>query len=138
MTKDPWYADGLKFQCTGCGACCTGEPGYVWLNKAEIEAMAKALGVDVPTFEKKKIRLVGIRKSLTELPNGDCVLLDRKTRTCQVYDVRPRQCRTWPFWTSNMRTPEDWIEMSRDCPGANQGPLVPPEQIRKQLGVMRV
>ena len=26
----PWYADGLSFECTMCGNCCTGPPGAVW------------------------------------------------------------------------------------------------------------
>ena len=29
---------GLRFECTQCGDCCTGAPGYVWVNKAEISA----------------------------------------------------------------------------------------------------
>ncbi len=40
MSQQPWYQDGLKFRCTGCGDCCTGAPGYVWVNKEEIAALA--------------------------------------------------------------------------------------------------
>jgi hypothetical protein len=40
MDEHPWYKDGLRFTCTGCGDCCTGAPGYVWVNKEEIEALA--------------------------------------------------------------------------------------------------
>ena len=36
---DPWYADGLRFECTQCGDCCSGEPGYVWVDEDEIESM---------------------------------------------------------------------------------------------------
>ena len=43
MTK-PWYADGLRFACTQCGNCCTGEPGFVWVNDAEIAAIAEVRG----------------------------------------------------------------------------------------------
>lgn len=54
MTKKkastPWYADGLKFKCTGCGDCCTGAPGYVWVNKAEIEAIAADISMEVAEF----------------------------------------------------------------------------------------
>ena len=35
-----WYDAGLKFQCTRCGACCTGAPGYVWVNGEEIARLA--------------------------------------------------------------------------------------------------
>ena len=138
MTDRPWYHKGLRFQCAGCGDCCAGAPGHVWVNKAEIEAMAAAVGQDVEKFEKKYVRLVGIRKSLVELSNDDCIFFDRQRRACKVYNARPRQCRTWPFWASNLRTPECWAEMARHCPGANHGPLVPLSKIEDQLGVMHV
>ncbi|MFM7740581.1 MAG: YkgJ family cysteine cluster protein, partial [Planctomycetota bacterium] len=28
---EPWYKDGLRFQCSQCGDCCTGGAGYVWV-----------------------------------------------------------------------------------------------------------
>ena len=134
----PWYHEGLRFQCAGCGDCCTGEPGYVWTNKAEIEAMAAALNMKVARFEKRYVRRVGIRKSLRELAGGDCVLLDRESRTCRVYFTRPRQCRTWPFWASNLKTPATWRETCRCCPGADHGPLIPLDEIQAQVRVLRV
>jgi len=138
MADKPWYHNGLKFKCTGCGACCTGEPGYVWVNKAEIAAIAAAIKIDVETFERRYVRRVGIRKSLAEFPNGDCVFFDSERRTCQIYAERPRQCRTWPFWVSNLRTPEAWAKMSEHCPGAGRGRLVPLEEIKLQAEVLGV
>ncbi len=138
MTTKPWYHEGLRFQCTGCGDCCTGEPGNVWINKAEIVAMAAALKISAAQFERQYVRRVGIRKSLRELRGGDCVLLDRQTRACRVYEVRPRQCRTWPFWESNLRTPGTWNDTCDCCPGAGHGTLVTLEEIQVQLDVVRV
>jgi len=43
--EKPWYQDGLRFKCTGCGQCCTGSPGYVWVSPEEAEAMAKHLKI---------------------------------------------------------------------------------------------
>ena len=137
-SKRPWYRDGLRFQCTGCGNCCTGAPGYVWLNKAEIEAIAAVFQMDVEPFEKQYVRKIGIRKSLVEFSNGDCVIIDNDSRACRIYTARPRQCRTWPFWDSNLRTPEDWAETSKSCPGANHGPLVTLEDIQKKISVLNV
>ncbi len=138
MNGQPWYHRGLRFKCTGCGACCTGAPGYVWVNKAEIEAIAAAIRLDVETFEKRYVRQVGIRKSLVEFPNGDCVFFDTAKRICCVYDVRPRQCRTWPFWASNLRSPEAWTRTCSQCHGADHGPLVPFQAIQAQQRVIRV
>jgi Fe-S-cluster containining protein len=138
MSDELWYHGGLRFQCTGCGSCCVGAPGYVWVNKAEIEAMASVLGLPVEQFESRYVRRVGIRKSLVEFPNGDCVFLDTRSRRCRVYQVRPRQCRTWPFWASNLHTPEAWERTCRGCPGADHGPLIPLREIRAKLDVMHV
>lgn len=134
----PWYHKGLRFQCTQCGDCCTGAPGYVWVKRSEIEALAEAIHIDVEEFEKRYVRRVGIRKSLVEFPNGDCVFFENKSRTCQVYNARPRQCRTWPFWPSNLATPETWQDMCDRCPGGNRGDVVPLVKIQGQLGIINV
>jgi len=134
----PWYHKGLRFRCTGCGHCCTGDPGYVWVNHEEIEALAAAIGVEVAQFVRKYTRQIGNRTSLVEFPNGDCVFFDTQSRRCTVYQRRPRQCRTWPFWESNLGTPSDWAETGRICPGIGKGPLVPPAQIESQVRVIRV
>jgi uncharacterized protein len=136
--SDPWYHAGLKFACTGCGDCCTGAPGYVWVSKAEIEALAAAIGIDVVEFERRYVRKVGIRKSLIEWSNGDCIFFHGESRTCQVYDVRPRQCRTWPFWPSNLASPATWQGTSERCAGCNRGRVVPLQSILSQLETVKV
>ena len=146
MAKQPWYQDGLQFSCSQCGDCCTGAPGYVWVTQAEINALAAEVAGPtaemsdevVEAFEKQYVRRVGIRRSLIEFPNGDCVFFDNKTRKCQVYNARPRQCRTWPFWDSNLRSPAAWQETCEVCPGSGQGKLhqlVEIETQRKQVHV---
>jgi Fe-S-cluster containining protein len=138
LEKTPWYSDGLKFQCTGCGDCCTGAPGYVWINQAETEALAAETGLSVSEFERRYVRYVGVRKTLKERKNYDCVFLDSTTRKCTVYKVRPRQCRTWPFWDSNLRTPETWAATCDVSPGSGTGKLYQLEQIEEQRAVLRV
>lgn len=137
--EQPWYHAGLKFRCTGCGDCCTGGPGYVWVNKEEIAALAVAVGMedDIEEFEKLYVRKIGIRKSLKELPNFDCVFLD-ESRRCTVYEARPRQCRTWPFWDSNLRSPDAWQETCDVCPGSGKGRLYQIDEIETQRKVMKI
>lgn len=135
---DPWYQRGLQFQCTGCGDCCTGAPGYVWINKAEIEEMSALLRISTDEFQKRYVRLIGIRKSLIELANGDCIFFDNDRRCCQVYEVRPRQCRTWPFWSSNLSSLQSWQDIVDRCPGCNRGPKVSLDEIEAQKQVTRV
>jgi Fe-S-cluster containining protein len=136
--SQPWYADGLRFTCTGCGDCCTGAPGYVWVNQQEIDALAARLGMSVEAFEKQYVRQVGVRRTLKERKNYDCVFLDGETRRCTVYVDRPRQCRTWPFWDSNLKSPEAWQATCEVCPGSGHGKLYTIDQIQEQAAVIRV
>jgi len=139
MSDKPWYHEGLRFQCTQCGNCCTGAPGYVWVTNHEIAALAELVGQqDLAAFEQRYVRKVGARKSLKEFPNGDCVFFDPETRRCGVYGARPRQCRTWPFWDSNLRSPETWSETCQACPGSGQGQLYQLAEIEQQRGVIRI
>ena len=138
ISKEAWYSDGLRFECTQCGDCCSGSEGYVWVNQEEIDGMANRIGMDSAAFEERFVKRVGVRRSLKERPGGDCVLLDPQTRKCTAYEERPRQCKTWPFWQSNIRTPEAWAEAAQACPGCNKGNLVPLEQIVEQAAKIRI
>jgi Fe-S-cluster containining protein len=139
MGDTPWYRDGLRFRCTQCGNCCTGAPGFVWVNGQEIRALADRLGFESPeAFEDLYVRKIGIRKSLKEFPNGDCVFFDTDSRKCTVYEDRPRQCRTWPFWPSNLKSPKDWEWVCGVCPGSGKGKLYSLEQIAQRRDVLRV
>jgi uncharacterized protein len=138
MSSLPWYHKGLKFECLGCGECCTGEPGYVWVSDEEIVAMADALAVDAGELEKAVIRKVGEGKSLAEMPNGDCIFFDSGTRRCQIYSVRPIQCRTWPFWESNLESPQTWREVCQRCPGSGKGPTVANAEIEARVSQRRL
>ncbi|MCC6525579.1 MAG: YkgJ family cysteine cluster protein [Polyangiaceae bacterium] len=131
---DPWYKDGLRFACTACGDCCTGAPGYVWVDDAEIARLAEHMHLEPVDFERRYVRRVGARRSLLERATGACVFFDESARRCRVYPARPTQCRTWPFWPENVSSPERWAEVEQGCPGSGQGALVPLAAIRRSLG----
>ena len=42
---------------------------------------------------------------------GACIFLDPVGK-CGIYDVRPVQCSTYPFWPSLVESSEDWLEES--------------------------
>ncbi len=123
MAVNVWYRDGLRFACTQCGNCCSGEPGYVWLNRKAIEQIAEFLRHDDGWIPKSQLRRVGVRYSLTERPDGDCIFLKRENgkAMCSIYPVRPAQCRTWPFWDINLSSPAAWAREAKECPGMNNG-----------------
>ena len=137
MTK-PWYKKGLKFACTECGKCCTGQPGYVWITQEEIEEMAKALNISVPDFVKQYTRQVDGQLSLKEFPRTyDCIFL-RDGNKCLLYKARPKQCRTFPFWSENLESEKAWNEAAKQCEGINHehAPLIPVSVIQKKLSEM--
>ncbi len=119
----PWYRDGLAFSCTQCGDCCTGAPGYVWVDPEEIEQLAAHRGEEISEFSRNFVRRVGDDLSLIEKPGGDCIFWDKEAG-CTVYPARPRQCRTWPFWPENVETEAAWKRVCEICPGSGEGPVV--------------
>ncbi|MGD2110655.1 MAG: YkgJ family cysteine cluster protein [Phycisphaerae bacterium] len=123
MPKPKWYQAGLSFECTQCGNCCSGAPGYVWATKEEIRRISEFLGRTDGWLDAEHLRRVGFRYSLTEKRNGDCIFLKREggKTMCSIYPVRPLQCRTWPFWNHNLRSPDAWNEAHTTCPGMNRG-----------------
>lgn len=129
--SEPWFKDGLRFTCTQCGKCCTGDPGYVWVDDDEIDKLAAARGMVRHEFVAMFTYKTRGQVSLRERPNGDCIFYDA-AKGCTVYAQRPKQCRTWPFWDSNLATPEDWARTESVCPGSGEGELIPVEEILKR------
>ena len=140
--QQEWYADGLRFACTQCGNCCTGPQGVVWFSDEEGEAIAAFLGITKVDLLQRYAQRIGGRWSLGEVHTEhgyDCVFLRRDPATgkagCGIYGVRPTQCRTWPFWTDNLKSPRHWQRAAKNCPGIaagndGRGRLYPIEHIR--------
>lgn len=131
-SHEPWYRDGLQFECTRCGDCCAGTPGFVWVELEEIQRLANFLRLTLDEFGRLYLRRVGDQISLIETRDSECIFWDSKVG-CRVYEARPNQCRTWPFWPENLRTPEDWERTKRACPGSGSGTLISVESIKAAL-----
>lgn len=137
---------GLRFSCTQCGACCTGAPGYVRFTDDEARAMAAKLGLGVAEFLERYAHDTPAGRSLTERRTRfgyDCVFLDRESvpgkAVCGLYDARPAQCRTWPFWKSNLTSRRAWQGAAQGCPGIDRGEaVVAPGAIRRQRDVVEM
>src|ERR1035437_6963538 len=103
-TLDPsvWYANGLRFECTQCGNCCSGSPGYVYLTPDDMHRIAAYLKIPLDTFTRTYVRRVPgqdsngqPRYSLVEKFNYDCTFLTRDPKPgggeksgCRIYPVR--------------------------------------------------
>ena len=112
---------GYKFDVNACftcqGRCCTGESGYIYVTKVEIENISKLLRLDIKDFMQQYLFKKGYKYSLKENQFGDnyeCIFYDREANGCKVYDARPLQCKTFPFWDYYKSRVD---ELKIECPG---------------------
>ncbi len=56
---------------------------------------------------------------------------------CSVYEDRPLQCRSFPFWAPYLGSREDWDALESRCPGVNVGELHSVETIEEWLASRR-
>jgi Fe-S-cluster containining protein len=123
MPDNPFYAQGLCFSCTRCSACCRFAPGYVFLSKTDVDILVSFLNMDYNEFIETYCRWINgyggkARLSLKEKANYDCIFWKEG---CTVYEGRPRQCRTFPFWPDILRSAKSWGNAARSCPGIGKG-----------------
>ncbi len=130
-----WREEGVRFACQGSGRCCVsrGAYGWVYLTLVDRQRLAQALGIPTRQFTREYCaKTDGLFHLRDDGP--DCrFLVDRR---CSVYEARPTQCRTWPFWPENMSA-KAWTAIAAECPGVGKGRVVPVEEIRRLLREQR-
>ena len=131
----PYFSDGLAFECTRCSSCCRHDPGYVFMSRKDVDLITEHLGLTELQFKEKFCRVVdfGIvtRLSLTEKRNNDCIFWEGAG--CSIYEARPLQCRSFPFWMQNVESRDNWYAAAEDCPGMNHGTVHSQETIEAFL-----
>ena len=111
----------FSFDCHRCGHCCSGGSGYIWVEEAELEGLARAKGMELSAFAESYLRRVPDprtgeeRLSLRE-ERGRCALLEG-TNECSVYTARPAHCSQFPYWPSVMEDEEGFEQARSTCPG---------------------
>jgi len=131
MGKEPFFARGLNFSCQRCSACCRYDAGFVFLSEKDLEKLTSLLKMNRENLQKTYCRWVidwnGEKVlSLKEKSNKDCIFWDSG---CTVYESRPLQCITFPFWSSIVDSPGCWEVAASGCPGINAGKLHTKEEI---------
>ncbi len=113
-----FFDQGLRFACQQCGGCCVGEPGTIYVSQAEIEVISATLDLPIEVFTARYLYPFRDSFSIKEDDRGRCLFFDDG---CTIYDMRPIQCRTYPFWFSNLRSQERWRAVEGQCPGIGRG-----------------
>ena len=157
----PFYAQGLRFSCTRCSSCCRFEKGYVFLSQKDASKLAASLNMDYNNFIERYCRWIPsmnggqnrkLELSLKEKSNYDCIFWTPELSTspqgglygtvsgvpnegCQVYESRPLQCRSFPFWQSVLSNKGSWEMTSKDCPGMGRGVHFSQDSIKKWLAM---
>lgn len=131
-TKKKFYEKGLRFTCRGSGKCCAtrGKYAYVYASFNDRKRIAALLGMSEQAFRARFTKKSDGRYHLHD-GGKDCPFFQE--RRCTVYEARPRQCRTWPFWPENMDATVWEKEVLSYCPGAGTGRLYKAEEIEEIL-----
>jgi Fe-S-cluster containining protein len=129
--KKSFYDAGLRFECQGSGKCCTsrGTYGYVYLSPDDRKRLAAHFGVTTSRFTLDYCAREDGNVFLRN-PDRDCRFLEGNR--CGVYEARPSQCRTWPFWPENLKNLRRWTkEVVEFCPGVGKGRIYTAEEIER-------
>ena len=129
------YKKGIRFECQGSGNCCVsrGSYGFVYLSDIDLNRFSKYFKISIKKFKEKYCQITDGFIHLSEKYelDGNCIFL--KDKKCSVYNSRPTQCRTWPFWNENMNA-KVWNEdIAINCPGIGKGKLIKSKKIERFL-----
>jgi uncharacterized protein len=135
MSGEVFYESGLRFECTRCSQCCRHTPGYVFLSASDVASLVAATKIERQELLRRYCRQVSFgvanRLSLKEKANLDCVFWENEG--CSVYEARPLQCRSFPFWAGCVSSQEEWEHHGKQCPGIGKGALHSKEEIERWI-----
>jgi len=108
--------DGVEFNCKQCGHCCRRE-GLVFLTTEDLHQLQDYFKLDHAQLKEKYLSTYNRQLILKEHPSGGCVFAREPDGRCPIYEVRPHQCRTYPYWPEAIIDKNWFIDESRLCPG---------------------
>lgn len=139
MQNGTFYSNGLRFSCTECSLCCRFDSGYVFLSEADLDRLSAHFTMTRAQLIERYCLVVHVgvasRVTLKEQKNLDCVFW--KNGGCSVYDARPLQCRSFPFWPTHLNSRQDWDDLEKECPGINVGRLHSGRRIEQWVDARR-
>ena len=139
--RGAWWAEGVRFTCQpDCGRCCDEPGGIVYLSRNDVERLAQHANLTVPEYLKKDCTttLDGRYVLRSNQSDGICIDLD-ENKQCTIYEVRPQQCKAFPWWSENLRSQRSWKQVKASCPGltAEDAILIRGEEIQIHVNADR-
>ncbi|TVQ77472.1 MAG: YkgJ family cysteine cluster protein [Bradymonadales bacterium] len=130
-----FWEKGIRFECQGSGKCCVsrGGFGFVYVTSSDRKRLAKQLGLKTQDFTRDFCKKSDGFFHLVDGEDGNCVFL--KDRRCSVYEGRPTQCRTWPFWPETMNARRWNKDVASFCPGVGKGRVWSKQEIEHQIEI---
>ncbi|KAI9913709.1 hypothetical protein PsorP6_005344 [Peronosclerospora sorghi] len=110
-----------------CGQCCTGNRGHVRVNERECQELAQATNLSLIELRRRYTREIEeedadgqktthfVLKQTSD--DRQCIFLQGSK--CSVYNARPTQCRTFPWWPQHLVSDYDWQVAAAKCEGIN-------------------
>lgn len=132
----------MKFECQeSCGGkCCSagwdGKAAFIFLTKNDMRSISKFVKQPVDEFASKgEFKFTRFTKKKTQqwfLKDSETTCRFFNKGKCGIYEVRPIQCRTFPFWPENMNA-RKWKELATFCPGIGKGKAQSLDVLHEQI-----
>ena len=106
--------------CFTCRGTCCRWVGYVWITEQEMIAIAEGRGMELGEFADTYVRAAYGKLSLQDrLIDGEalCCMFDPIDCRCTIYELRPEQCWTFPFWEQYK---DEYHHLLEYCPGIEE------------------
>ncbi|MBN1408373.1 MAG: YkgJ family cysteine cluster protein [Calditrichaceae bacterium] len=127
-----YHQSEIKFECQpDCANCCKLSNGFVFLTEKEALKIAENLAISEDEFLQYFTRIIDDQICLVNGEDEHCVFLEN--HKCNIYEVKPLQCRTYPFWPENLKSKSRWQLTCNECPGVGKGRVYSVEEIEKIL-----
>lgn len=126
---------GLRFECTECGDCCRrrGTYAFVYVNDEEADRLAGALDLSRRSFLRRHTFVDELGWRQIRFGSDHCPFLDSDTNRCTVYEARPTQCRTFPFWRDFVDRGKWTPEVRSLCEGIGEGKVWEAEHVESAM-----
>lgn len=105
------FPKGTQYGCERCGVCCT----KLDLTQRDIDALKKNGFGKCISYKDPRTASSASKASLCLQPSGFCWFLNEE-RLCDIYDIRPLVCRSYPLMPTPGFDGEIIVDIAMKCP----------------------